>query len=454
MATQAATTARRAPRTRRQFRCLDLPKVYSSYKITKDGQKKTIWIVDGREHDGSRYRLTRHSEAEAWALAREQQALNQQEFRLGTTLPMHVLVEAAETHRKGICIQEAVAFFEKNRPKTEQVLVKAATEAYVYDREKIQKCGAGVAQMKNMFKRFNAGFGNRFLHELSTKEIEQWLLAQQRPDGWKEFGPIGDERRNTILKLIRALFTFASGKARGWLPPDHNPAKDISLIKIVRLEPCTMSADETAQFLKLVPSFPKDVQAYAILRIFAPVRRCEFVGLDWSKLVSQNLRVLGKGKRRRTIPLEEVCMSWLRSLIKKSGPILERSLPKADDYLRDAFVKIGLRPESADDTDDFNPTKNILRHSACTYLNLIHGAATAARWAGHAEKIQQEHYIGLRDEDEANHWIKLTPDAVHRIQGLRIEYDNARETLETSHEGMKQDWPGTLIQFTDFLAEK
>ena len=124
------------------------------------------------------------------------------------------------------------------------------------------------------------------------------------------------------------------------------------------------------------------------------------------------------------------------------------------DYLRDAFVKIGLRPESADDTDDFNPTKNILRHSACTYLNLIHGAATAARWAGHAEKIQQEHYIGLRDEDEANHWIKLTPDAVHRIQGLRIEYDNARETLETSHEGMKQDWPGTLIQFTDFLAEK
>ena len=214
MATQAATTARRAPRTRRQFRCLDLPKVYSSYKITKDGQKKTIWIVDGREHDGSRYRLTRHSEAEAWALAREQQALNQQEFRLGTTLPMHVLVEAAETHRKGICIQEAVAFFEKNRPKTEQVLVKAATEAYVYDREKIQKCGAGVAQMKNMFKRFNAGFGNRFLHELSTKEIEQWLLAQQRPDGWKEFGPIGDERRNTILKLIRALFTFASGKAR------------------------------------------------------------------------------------------------------------------------------------------------------------------------------------------------------------------------------------------------
>jgi integrase len=295
---------------------------------------------------------------------------------------MHVLVEAAEAHRKGICIREAIAFFEKNRPKTEQVLVKAATEAYVYDREKIQKCGSGVAQMKNMFKRFNAGFGNRFLHELSTKEIEQWLLAQQRPDGWKEFGRIGDERRNTILKLIRALFTFASGKARGWLPSDQNPAKDISLIKIVRQEPRTMSADETAKFLKLVPSFPKDVQAYAILRIFAPVRRCEFVGLDWSKLVSNHLRVLGKGKRRRTIPLEEVCMAWLKSLIKESGPILERSLPKADEYLHDAFVKIGLRPESADDTDDFNPTKNILRHSVCSYLSLVYGAATAARWAG------------------------------------------------------------------------
>jgi hypothetical protein len=295
MATQTALKKRKAPRTRRQFRSLDLPRVRPAYRITREGQKIPIWVVDGREHNGTRYRLTRHTEEEAWATAREQQALSQQEFRLGTTLPMNVLVEAAEAHRKGICIREAIEFFEKNRPKTEQILVKIATEAYVYDREKIQKCGSGVAQMKNIFKRFNAGFGSRFLHELSTKEIEQWLLLQQRPDGWKEFRPIGDERRNTVLKLIRALFTFASVKARGWLPPDHNPAKDIPFIKIVRVEPCTMSPDETAQFLKLVPSFPENIQAYAILRIFAPVRRCEFVGLDWSKLVSRSLRVLGKG---------------------------------------------------------------------------------------------------------------------------------------------------------------
>ncbi len=364
--------------------------------------------MDGRDHGGERYRLTCHSKAEAEAKAREQQALRQQQFRLGINLPIAVLVEAAEAHQKGISIRKSIAFFEKNHPKSEPILVSVATEAYIYDREKIQKCGSGVAQMKNMFKRFNAGFGDRLLHEINTKEIEDWLLLQQCEGGWKEFGCIGDERRNTILKLIRALFTFSSGKARSWVPVAHNPAKDISFIKIDRPDPCTLSPEETAQFLKLVPAFPKDVRAYAVLRIFAPIRRCEFAGLDWSKLKDRNLRVLGKGKRKRTIPLEEVCMTWLRPLIEKSGPILERSLPNADEYLRAAFVKIGLRPDVADDTDDFNPTKNILRHSACTYLHLIHGASTAARWAGHSEKIQEEHYIGLRDEDEAKKWIGLS----------------------------------------------
>ena len=66
----------------------------------------------------------------------------------------------------------------------------------------------------------------------------------------------------------------------------------------------------------------------------------------------------------------------------------------------------------ADDTDDFNPTKNILRHSACTYLQLLYGSAIAARRAGHSEKIQEEHYIGLRDEAEAKRWIELTPETV------------------------------------------
>ena len=424
---QTASPAKTRSRYTQRVRSLDLPTVRQAFRKSKTGEREEIWLVDGRDHDGKRYRLTCHSQIEAEAKAREQQELKKQQFRLGINLPIAVQVEALEAHQKGISIREAVAFYEKNRPKTDPVLVRVATAAYVYDREVIQKCGKGVDQMKNMFKRFNAGFGERFLHEITTKEIEDWLLLQQSKDGWKgfvgtgdkkskdgwkKFAGIGDERRNTLLKLIRALFTFASGKARGWVPSDHNPAKDIPFIKIVRQEPCTMSPDETAMFLKLVSTFPQDVQAYAILRIFAPIRRCEFDGLDWSKLAGRILRVLGKGKRRRSIQLEEVCMTWLRPLVKESGPILERTLPNADEYLRAAFVKIGMRAESADDTDDYSPTKNILRHSACTYLHLIHGAATAARWAGHSEKIQEEHYLGLRDEDEAKRWKELSFSAL------------------------------------------
>ena len=102
-------------------------------------------------------------------------------------------------------------------------------------------------------------------------------------------------------------------------------------------------------------------------------------------------------------------------------------------YLRAAFVKIGLRPDAADDTDDFNPTKNILRHSACTYLHLLHGAATAARWAGHSEKIQEEHYIGLRDEDEAKRWIALSPEAVRKPEKVDEHDDSPPAMASCNH---------------------
>jgi integrase len=415
-----AFLAKARSRYTHRVRSLDLPKVYEGFRTAKSGGREPIWFVDGRDHEGERYRLTAHSKAEGEAMAREQQSLMQQQFRLGTSLPMPILVEAAEAHRKGISIRDAVAFFETNRPKTEAVTVSHATEAYVYDREIIQKCGSGVSQMKNIFKRFNAGFGDRFLHELTTKEIENWLLLQQREGGWRhgqeKFDRIGDERRNTVLKLIRALFTFASGKARGWVARDHNPAKDISFIKIERPEPCTLSVEDTAKLLQLVPQFPEDVRAYAYLRIFEPIRRCEFPGLEWEKLAGNNLRVLGKGKRRRAIQLQDVCLAYLKPLIKTSGPILNRHLSGADEYLREAFIAIGLRPETLDDTNDLNPTKNILRHSSCTYLQLLFGAATAARRAGHSEKIQNEHYIGLRTEDEAKRWVCLTPGEVRSIK--------------------------------------
>jgi hypothetical protein len=153
----AASLAKARSRYTHRERSLDMPRVYRTFRKNKSGEKEEIWLVDGRDHDGERYRLTAHSKAEGEAKAREQQSLMRQQYRLGVNLPMPVLVEAAEAHRKGLSIRKLMEFFETNHPKTEPVLVRTATEAYVYDREKIQKCGSGVGQVKNMFKRINAG---------------------------------------------------------------------------------------------------------------------------------------------------------------------------------------------------------------------------------------------------------------------------------------------------------
>jgi len=395
---------------KRRFRALEKPRVYQTYRTLPDGQKETLWMVDGRHQDGERYRLTCHSEAEAHQKAEAQQAVALVQFRLGVSLPMDVLVTAAEAYKEGISVREAVDFFRKNRPKTEPITVAKATDAYVYDREVVQKCEGGVGQMKGLFKRLNTEFGNRMLHELTTDELQKWLIAQQKPTGWRGFQPLGDERRNTLLKTVRALFTFAAAKSRGWVVENHNPAKEIPLIKISRPDACTLSPSETKALLAEVETFPLEFKAAAYLRIFVPLRRCELRKICWENFIDNNLRLEGKGKRKRTIQLDPVAMSWLATVKQPSGPVLGSHPSKLDEHLRAAMTRMGLRPDLADDSGgDQNPTKNILRHSACTYLHLIHGAAKAARLAGHSERIQESHYLGLRTETEAKAWASLLP---------------------------------------------
>jgi site-specific recombinase XerD len=130
-------------------------------------------------------------------------------------------------------------------------------------------------------------------------------------------------------------------------------------------------------------------------------------------IVDNNLRVIGKGKRKRTIQLEPVAMKWLLQVHLSPGPILGGHPSKLDEHFKTAMTKIGLRPDLVDDdTSDQNPSKNILRHTVCTYLHLIHGAAKAARMAGHSERIQESHYLGLRTEVEAKSWASLFPEKV------------------------------------------
>ena len=171
-----------------------------------------------------------------------------------------------------------------------------------------------------------------------------------------------------------------------------------------------MSPGETKALLAEAENFPIEFKAATYLRIFAPLRRCELRKIQWENLVDNNLRLEGKGKRKRTIQLDPVAMRWLAEVKQTSGPILRTHPSKLDEHLRAAMTRMGLRPDLADDSGgDQNPTKNILRHSACTYLHLIHGAAKAARLAGHSERIQEAHYLGLRTEAEAKAWAKLSP---------------------------------------------
>jgi len=84
---QATLPAKTRKRRSRRVRSLDLPTVRQEFRKTKTGGLKEVWLVDGRDHENERYRLTSDTKIDAEAKAREQQELSSSSFGWASSYP-------------------------------------------------------------------------------------------------------------------------------------------------------------------------------------------------------------------------------------------------------------------------------------------------------------------------------------------------------------------------------
>lgn len=141
-----------------------------------------------------------------------------------------------------------------------------------------------------------------FLGFLSRDRIKQPNSAEP------EFGLTASSRARKIA-AIRSFFKYMTVKAKLL---EENPVQDLDSPKLPKTLPRYLTLEESQRLLSAVEGSNKE-RDYCILCIFlnCGLRISELVGMNVNDYRGDNLRVIGKGNKERTVYLNDACRAAL-----------------------------------------------------------------------------------------------------------------------------------------------
>lgn len=153
-----------------------------------------------------------------------------------------------------------------------------------------------------------------FISRVTLAEIYDFLAflsrdrVKQPNSPEPEFGLTASSRARKIA-AIRSFFKYMTVKAKLL---DENPVQDLDSPKLPKTLPRYLTLEESQRLLSAVDGSNKE-RDYCILCIFlnCGLRISELVGLNVNDYRGDNLRVIGKGNKERTVYLNDACRAAL-----------------------------------------------------------------------------------------------------------------------------------------------
>jgi site-specific recombinase XerD len=213
----------------------------------------------------------------------------------------------------------------------------------------------------------------------SAREIDPAQVSYRVLRGFAaELGGRGLERGTVARKLVAVRGLFDHLRRRGEV--EANPAELLPNPKRGSRLPRVLSAEQMRDLLDRIPARgPLELRDRAMLEIaYSAGLRCgEIVGLDLDSIDfdSETVRVRGKGRKQRLVPLGEPAQRALRRYLDRARPALasDRSGPalllsKSGRRLSPSDVtrRLALRVREAALAGRVSP--HALRHSFATHL--------------------------------------------------------------------------------------
>ena len=129
------------------------------------------------------------------------------------------------------------------------------------------------------------------------------------------------------LSAVRSFFNYLLRER----VVTHNPAVDIRAPKAARRLPGTLDVDQINQLLDIPPEDPLAVRDKAIMELFysSGLRLDELVGLDLAQLdlADRTVRVLGKGRKTRVVPVGRKAVEALRTWLRERVTLADTESP-------------------------------------------------------------------------------------------------------------------------------
>ncbi len=162
-----------------------------------------------------------------------------------------------------------------------------------------------------------------FIKSITLSDAYTFLLytAQERPKHQNsdnsEIGLVASSRARKVSS-IRSFFKYLTDKAH---VIEVNPVQNLELPTIKRALPKYLTVDESIRLLEAVDG-PFRERDYCILMLFlnCGLRVSELCGLNTTDIVSNQIRVLGKGNKERMLYLNDACIQAISEYLPHRLP--------------------------------------------------------------------------------------------------------------------------------------
>jgi len=257
-------------------------------------------------------------------------------------------------------------------------------------------------------------FEGRYLHEVTTKQIEDFktMRVRARYVAGKKTKPVSKSTVNRELSCLKMLFR----KAVDWGKLEETPARDVKIFKETPKSPQLLEVEEVARLLE---ELPDHLKALGTCAVYAGLRRSELFRLQWKDISWRTGELMvrseemhhTKNYKSRRIPMNDALQEALRRhprRLDSSYVFCNREGQPYDNVykaLQSAAKRAGIEGKV---------TMHQLRHAFCSHA-LMQGIdpRTVQKWMGHKDLNTTLRYAHISPDHERGAIQRLRYDHGH-----------------------------------------
>lgn len=284
--------------------------------------------------------------------------------------------------------------------------------------ERILKDGCSeyyIRTMQNHVKRASDFFGDTQIHNITPEQITEFIDSIKLENG--------AEASSTYKRNIyKSLFTIFSHAVKcDYISADHlsKLKNKTECPKAKKGEICALSVDDTRKIFKLIKE-DSTLHQYIPLMVmgcFCGLRSAERARVTYADIYAGGKNTVyvsaddAKTDTARFITIQQNADAWLQ-FAKANGVNMGEGYIIAGDTEQDRIWKISKVTRAIFKKAGVKTGKNIIRHSAATYLTELIGTGLATNQLGHSEAVCRAHYKRPVSREDAQAYFNITPDSV------------------------------------------